>query len=137
MPDAVGFERMNGRSIPNRVAVDFTFCRKPGMKIGRGFLDLHHPYVLGKVGIDRVGPCAQIHATIRDVRVGGLAFGMHARIRSSRAVNDNPWLAEFGKGIFQVVLNRVATGLALPSFKCGAMVSDVQAEPHATESSQL
>lgn len=137
MPGAVGFQWMNGRPIPNRVAIDFALGRKPGMKIGCGFLYPHQPNVLGEVGIDRVGPSAQIQAPIRDVRVRGLAFGMNAGIRSSRTVNDDSWLAEFGKSFFQVVLNRVATALALPPFKCGAVIGDIQAEPHATESSQL
>ena len=100
MPSAVAFQGMNGWGIPNRVAIDFALGRKPGMKIGCGFLYSHHPNAIGKVGIDGVGPSTQIQATIRDVRVRGLAFGMNAGIGSPCAVNDDSWLAEFGKGIF-------------------------------------
>lgn len=137
MPRAVFPQRMERRGIPHRVAVDFGFCRKSRVEVARSLLDFHHTDRIGQVCVQRQKPLLQGKSAGWHIRVGTLRIGMHTGIRAARSMNDDAVRAEGREGFFEVILDCIATHLALPAVETAAMIGDFQPQPHPCESSQL
>jgi hypothetical protein len=55
-----------------------------------------------------------------------LLLGVDASIRAARAMHGDALLTECEKGLFQKILHRISTDLALPSIQGSPMIGDLQ-----------
>jgi len=76
------------------------------------------------MGIDCGLPSGHWKTPLRHIDVSDLTQGMHARVGPAGAMNYGSGTAKNGERMLQEVLNRLTSGLALPSPACMTVVRD-------------
>src|SRR5688572_5547217 len=98
------------------------------MKIGGDVSDMKHANLRGKMGVQRGGPRGRREPFWRHIGMRDLAVRVHSGIGPSGAVDDNGHAAQFQESAFEMILDGVAGGLALPAAEGAAVVGDQEAE---------
>ncbi len=129
VPHPPQLERWEDTIIPNSVAIRFADGRKSGMKtlphVGAP-QDTNRRY---KVCVQSEWPLHCRYRPLRQFNVRTLRQGMHAGIGSTSAVHAQRGARDRGESLLQVILNRVAAGLALPSSKGCTVIRDDELQP--------
>jgi hypothetical protein len=100
-------------------------------------LDFHNADRIRQVGIEGQQPFPKAQASVWDIGMRALRLGVNASIRAARAMHGDVLLTQSKERLLQIILHRLATGLALPSIDSSPMVGDFQLQSHPCESSQL
>ena len=124
MPGAPVFEREGRAPVDDPVAVDARCRVAARIEIIR--------HLLAGQRRDRLRPKMRVHRLanllrgmgLRQIDVAALAPRVHARVRSSRAMNPDGTTAELLHRFFERLLDGAAVGLVLPADKCAAVVFD-------------
>ncbi len=124
MPCAAEFVRRQDRCGPNPVTINFSFCRKAGMKIARDPLTSQDTNGGRQDCVQRRRPSRQRQTILRKIDMGTLRERVHAGISASRSVNANWSSMDAFERALKMILNPIAVRLALPACKWLAVVGN-------------
>ena len=122
VPGAAAFKWREHNSIPNAVAIRFSLCRKSRVERRGNKLAAHYANGWRQESVQRGDPPLRFIAAIGQIHVRALRQRMNTRIGPSGAMHPDRLGTDTQKSAFQMVLDRIAVRLTLPSGKRGTVV---------------
>ena len=129
MPRAIAFEREKHGSVPDAVAIDFPFGGEARVERIWNEAAPHDPNGRRQDAVQRGNPTRRRVAANRQIHMRALRDRVHARVRPAGAMDAHLCGADLLEGPFEVVLDCISVGLALPSGKGRAVVGYDELQP--------
>src|SRR5260370_15271131 len=89
MPSPTNFQRMKGLGIPDPIPIDFSFSRKPGMKVRGNPPATNNPDTGWKIGVERHSPSQPGQPIRGNINMSGLSKSMNSRVSSTSAMQSD------------------------------------------------